>query len=224
MSIDKQVRDILINDLKRFRYKKSEPEKSVCPHIVTSNEGTSYCRLAETNGAKPAAVPDELLNALEDLSFACFGVIDTRAPSLAVYNRTFGVLEKYRKIAAAQEAQPAPAQNQEPSVNGQYTETELLQIAEQAIKGMLGTARTMAEAYLSVLGRITSGGWLVWSNEHEAWWGPNRAGYYTDINSAGRYSLSEAESCARTRSQEDGEPPTEVVVPSPELMAALLKV
>lgn len=39
---------------------------------------------------------EELLTALEDLSFECFGAIGTCAPSLATYNRTFQVLQKYR--------------------------------------------------------------------------------------------------------------------------------
>lgn len=34
--------------------------------------------------------------------------------------------------------------------------------------------------------------YLVYSREHNAWWGPNRRGYFTDILSAGRYSYSEA--------------------------------
>lgn len=34
--------------------------------------------------------------------------------------------------------------------------------------------------------------YLVWSNEHSAWWGPNRSGYYTMMESAGRYSRDEA--------------------------------
>ena len=62
--------------------------------------------------------------------------------------------------------------------------------------------------------------WLVWSNEHQAWWGPNRSGYFIDINSAGRYTLAEAVSCAETRSP--AEIPPEVVVPAPEIIRALL--
>lgn len=35
-------------------------------------------------------------------------------------------------------------------------------------------------------------GWLVWSNEHGAWWGPNSAGYLYKVEEAGRYTLAEA--------------------------------
>lgn len=34
--------------------------------------------------------------------------------------------------------------------------------------------------------------YLVWSNEHGAWWGPNSCGYSTSIERAGRYPRSEA--------------------------------
>lgn len=62
-------------------------------------------------------------------------------------------------------------------------------------------------------------GWLIWSNEHAAWWNPERLGYTQRIEKAGRYSLEEAETCAEMRSP--AAIPPEVVVPSPELRAAL---
>lgn len=34
--------------------------------------------------------------------------------------------------------------------------------------------------------------YLVWSNEHAAWWGPNRCGYNTHLSHAGRYTRAEA--------------------------------
>lgn len=34
--------------------------------------------------------------------------------------------------------------------------------------------------------------YLVWSNEHNAWWMPNSRGYCENITSAGRYSFDEA--------------------------------
>ena len=34
--------------------------------------------------------------------------------------------------------------------------------------------------------------WLIWSNEHNAWWRSNACGYTSDIKSAGRYPLSHA--------------------------------
>lgn len=38
-----------------------------------------------------------LLRALEDLSFECFGVFSTKAPSTETYNRTFKVLDEVRQ-------------------------------------------------------------------------------------------------------------------------------
>jgi hypothetical protein len=34
--------------------------------------------------------------------------------------------------------------------------------------------------------------YLVWSHEHGAWWRPNRAGYTTSLEAAGRYTRDEA--------------------------------
>jgi hypothetical protein len=34
--------------------------------------------------------------------------------------------------------------------------------------------------------------YVVWSNEHRSWWGPNNAGYCTRLDAAGRYSRDEA--------------------------------
>lgn len=41
--------------------------------------------------------------------------------------------------------------------------------------------------------------YLVWSNEHRAWWGADRRGYTRVIERAGRYDRDEAFSIARTR-------------------------
>lgn len=38
---------------------------------------------------------------------------------------------------------------------------------------------------------------LVWSNQHSAWWRPNRRGYTTFIEEAGRYDRTEAEEIVR---------------------------
>ena len=34
--------------------------------------------------------------------------------------------------------------------------------------------------------------YLIWSNEHRAWWRPDRCGYVRDVRGAGRYSRQEA--------------------------------
>jgi hypothetical protein len=34
--------------------------------------------------------------------------------------------------------------------------------------------------------------YLIWSNEHKAWWAPDRAGYTNRIARAGRYTHQEA--------------------------------
>jgi hypothetical protein len=34
--------------------------------------------------------------------------------------------------------------------------------------------------------------YLVWSNEHDAWWGPNANGYVRRVEHAGRYTHAQA--------------------------------
>lgn len=57
--------------------------------------------------------------------------------------------------------------------------------------------------------------YLVWSNEHSAWWGPNHADYFTKIEAAGRYSREAALGiCMGARGgRRYNENPSEVPVP-----------
>lgn len=69
---------------------------------------------------------------------------------------------------------------------------------------------------------LRSACWLVWSNYHSAWWGPNERGYFTDIGSAGRYTYEAAVACCNKRDKVgEGENAHEMVQPSPELDAAI---
>ena len=56
--------------------------------------------------------------------------------------------------------------------------------------------------------------WLVWSNEHRAYWRPNMAGYTTFAKAAGRYTEAQAiEICRDARSHgDDGTPPPETMI------------
>jgi len=60
--------------------------------------------------------------------------------------------------------------------------------------------------------------YLVWSNEHDAWWKPNRCGYTHDVWRAGRYDqAAAAEICQRAaHGWRGGSPPPEVMVSAPE--------
>ena len=33
--------------------------------------------------------------------------------------------------------------------------------------------------------------YLIWSNHHKAWWGPNGSNYFKDVARAGRYAVSD---------------------------------
>ena len=60
--------------------------------------------------------------------------------------------------------------------------------------------------------------YLVWSNEHDAWWKPNRRGYTHDVWGAGRYAETEAAEVCRKAAYgwRGGSLPPEVMVPAPE--------
>lgn len=66
---------------------------------------------------------------------------------------------------------------------------------------------------------------LVWSNHHGCWWGPNQTGYTSDVWRAGRYTTDAALACLKRGSwplygQEKDLPP-EVVVLAPEVAQEL---
>jgi hypothetical protein len=43
-----------------------------------------------------------------------------------------------------------------------------------------------------MLNQMTNAEWLIWSDEHGAWWMPNASGYTRKLSDAGRYSLEQA--------------------------------
>lgn len=54
--------------------------------------------------------------------------------------------------------------------------------------------------------------WLVWSNEHNAWWNPNGCGYTPSAAKAGRYSQAVADRiCDHGGRLINGKPPEEKV-------------
>ncbi|MCR4297541.1 MAG: hypothetical protein NUV75_02125 [Gallionella sp.] len=72
--------------------------------------------------------------------------------------------------------------------------------------------------------RERSAGWLIWSNEHNAWWGPGCCGYPSDIASAGRYTLEQAINICTQRSWMLGHVPPETMVPESALPQIFAKV
>ena len=61
--------------------------------------------------------------------------------------------------------------------------------------------------------------WLIYSREHNAFWGPAQRGYVTDIDRAGRYSHLEASDiCTRANAHiPHPDHPNEVAVIAPEM-------
>lgn len=65
---------------------------------------------------------------------------------------------------------------------------------------------------------IPNGYWMVWSNEHQAWWPKSRCGYVRDEKQAGRFVLDEAlEICKNAEPGARKGIPNEIPVPAPEL-------
>lgn len=63
--------------------------------------------------------------------------------------------------------------------------------------------------------------WIVWSNEHLAYWGPGHSGYTMRIEKAGRYTYDEARAICfpgRGRAHRALEPIGDGDWPPPELM------
>lgn len=58
--------------------------------------------------------------------------------------------------------------------------------------------------------------YLIWSNEHRAWWRPNSRGYTMLAKNAGVYTFKEAQGISwrgRDGWIEDGKAPDEIMVP-----------
>jgi hypothetical protein len=63
--------------------------------------------------------------------------------------------------------------------------------------------------------------YLIWSNEHGAWWRPNSCGYTMEISEAGRYSQTEAIARCVTRDQRPGRPLPELPIREDDLISLL---
>ena len=55
--------------------------------------------------------------------------------------------------------------------------------------------------------------WIIWSNEHNAWWNPNEAGYTRSKTAAGRYSFERAKEICDSANEFTGDKPNETMLP-----------
>ncbi len=68
---------------------------------------------------------------------------------------------------------------------------------------------------LSDVPTIDEGVWLIWSEEHGAWWGPAERGYTTSISKAGRYAKARADQIVASANY--GGHLNEIALPAPDL-------
>ena len=55
--------------------------------------------------------------------------------------------------------------------------------------------------------------WLIWSNEHLAYWKPARCGYTTLLEEAGRYTFTEAKEIVEDANKHCINEPNEAMLP-----------
>lgn len=60
--------------------------------------------------------------------------------------------------------------------------------------------------------------YLIWSNEHRAWWRPRAQGYTIDLKRAGRYTREDATRHCRGRDQNPGKPFPEIPVREDDIL------
>ena len=90
--------------------------------------------------------------------------------------------------------------------------------ARQAVLRALASSPAPAQSAAVVV----EGLYLIWSNEHRAWWRPNSAGYTSQFEKAGRYSREDAIRHSRGRDQEPGQPMPEIAVAERDVIACLV--
>ena len=88
-------------------YVGEEAENDAFNQSMTLNHCIAEDELHATHPTRQGLDAQELLAALGDLSFACFGGIGTKAPDAATYNSTFAVFQKHRDAAQAKQGEQA---------------------------------------------------------------------------------------------------------------------
>lgn len=89
--------------------------------------------------------------------------------------------------------------------------TALLKDAARALERLAAHSQTVAPTPQ----------YLVWSNEHHAWWGPEERGYTRIIERAGRYTRSQAMTIASRRGGgwQTESNPYEIAIPEADAVA-----
>lgn len=106
--------------------------------------------------------------------------------------------------------------------NSSFLGATITQEAEPHEVAALLLALSKCEPVRGLVPLLTQPVWLVWSREHDAWWGAHHSGYFTDIGSAGRYTLVDAIECCGSRSRNRKALPPESIILAPETEREML--
>lgn len=100
-----------------------------------------------------------------------------------------GAIENFRSAALPEQAGPSreDLRQQDESINpqGLIKHAELIEVGDVPAIRAERLARLAAKP-------ADDGPYLVWSNQHKAWWRPDSRGYTMNVSLAGRYSREEA--------------------------------
>lgn len=102
-----------------------------------------------------------------------------------------------------------------------YDQTSLLRLGLDVITNWKNVRACLTAALAAEPAWRGMDRYLIWSNEHRAWWRPNRSGYTIFVEKAGRYSQAEAIEQSRHRDQSKNEAPPEIPVREADMIAAL---
>ena len=91
--------------------------------------------------------------------------------------------------------------------NREYTKQQWdLQVAHEAM------IERQEKEEAELIDTVTSARWLIWSMEHQAFWGPNECGYVREWDKAGRYPFLKALAIVENANYRTGKNPHEAMI------------
>lgn len=114
-----------------------------------------------------------------------------------------------------------PLQKLEAICTEMYERWDKDQRAGKLLQALCGTLPNYRKDVDEVRAALMPGLYLIWSNEHKAWWRPDSRGYTIDVAQAGRYERDDAIRIA-SGSRDGwfvGEVPAEIAISEADVLA-----